>query len=196
MSKKKPNPQYEVDAFNALYSIGQRVRYWPGAREGDGIVSNTRTEAQVLSGHTAVVWVDGASGCISLSHVKPLPPRTVALPKPAARFVARSPTWPVPEILAGIEIRNPPYGLRMFYEPSATGEIKITITLWVPHRETGLTGPVSQSFRFDLAFCDTDPRSFATMVRIHVGDLIRHELDESFLVDGRRLNDPHEGDGR
>ncbi len=29
------------------------------------------TEAQVLGGHTAVVWLAGVSGCVALSHCEP-----------------------------------------------------------------------------------------------------------------------------
>ena len=59
-------------AFNSCHPIGTRVRYWTGVREGDGRTSATRTKAQVLGGHTSVVWVDGQAGCIALSHVEPL----------------------------------------------------------------------------------------------------------------------------
>ncbi|WP_256701045.1 hypothetical protein [Caballeronia sordidicola] len=32
----------------------------------------TRTPAEVLSGHTAVVWLDGKSGCVAVSHCVPI----------------------------------------------------------------------------------------------------------------------------
>lgn len=59
-----------VDAWNERHSVGTPVRYWTFIREGDGKLSKTRSEAQLLSGHTAVVWVDGEPGCIALSHVE------------------------------------------------------------------------------------------------------------------------------
>lgn len=67
-----------ADKFNRQFPVGTRVRYWTGAREGMGKVSVTRSEAQVLGGHTAVVWVDGyrdgdPPACIALSHIQPLP---------------------------------------------------------------------------------------------------------------------------
>jgi len=59
--------------WNRTFPIGTRVRYWTGAREGIGKVSSTRTEASVLGGHTAVVWIEGCVGCVALSHIEPLP---------------------------------------------------------------------------------------------------------------------------
>lgn len=58
--------------FNDTHPIGTPVRYWKGAREGDGRTARTRTAAQLLGGHTAVVWLDGVSGCIALTHVEPI----------------------------------------------------------------------------------------------------------------------------
>lgn len=61
-----------VHAFNNTNPVGTPVRYWKGVREGDGKTARTRTPAQLLSGHTAVVWLDGVSGCIALTHVDPI----------------------------------------------------------------------------------------------------------------------------
>lgn len=58
--------------FNRCYPVGTRVRYWRGAREGQGLIGFTRYPAEVLGGHTPVVWICGCSGCIALSHVEPL----------------------------------------------------------------------------------------------------------------------------
>ena len=60
-----------VDAFNERYPVGTPVRYWTMLREGPGKTGETRSTAQVLSGHTAVVWVTGQPGCIALTHVEP-----------------------------------------------------------------------------------------------------------------------------
>lgn len=68
--QKTAKVQKEVDAFNAAHPVGTRVRFWTGLREGEGKVSTTRSDAQALSGHTAVVWLTGVSGCVSLSHVQ------------------------------------------------------------------------------------------------------------------------------
>lgn len=61
----------EVEAFNLKTPIGTDVRYWPGVREGEGRIGRTRSAAQSLSGHTAVVWVTGHPSCIALHNVEP-----------------------------------------------------------------------------------------------------------------------------
>lgn len=61
-----------IDAWNAAHPVGTPVQYWPGVREGDGWLSRTRTAAEVLGGHTPVVWVEGASSCIALTHIEPV----------------------------------------------------------------------------------------------------------------------------
>ena len=68
--------QQECDRFNERIPVGTEVEYWRGIREGEGRRGKTRSEAQVLSGHTAVVWIEGCSGCVALSHVKPSTPAT------------------------------------------------------------------------------------------------------------------------
>jgi hypothetical protein len=60
--------------FNALYPIGTPVVAYPGCRPEDDanderLVTRTRSKAEVLGGHTDVVWVDGHDACIALSHV-------------------------------------------------------------------------------------------------------------------------------
>lgn len=56
--------------FNRRVVVGQRVCYWLGIREGLGVLSRTRTPAQVFGGHTPVVWVEGRGDCIALAHVE------------------------------------------------------------------------------------------------------------------------------
>jgi hypothetical protein len=70
MTKSK---QAVVDDFNRANMVGAHVQYWTGVREGRGKFSTTRTVAQLLSGHTPVVWVAGHSACIALTHVEPVP---------------------------------------------------------------------------------------------------------------------------
>lgn len=72
MKSHRPDQQRLCDDFNARFSVGTTVRVWPLARDDDSssFVARTRSEAQVLSGHTAVVWVDGRPGCYALSHVE------------------------------------------------------------------------------------------------------------------------------
>lgn len=61
-----------VKSWNATWPEGTPVLYWVGYREGEGKTGCTRTPAQVLGGHTAVVWVTGESSCIALTHVEPI----------------------------------------------------------------------------------------------------------------------------
>jgi hypothetical protein len=59
-----------VDDWNEAHPIGTPVTYWSGARQGAGVPSSTRSEAQLDSAHQAVVWVEGHRSCIALSHVE------------------------------------------------------------------------------------------------------------------------------
>jgi hypothetical protein len=63
-----------ADEFNARYPIGTPVLAYPGFRPEDDphaerLITRTRSAASVLGGHTSVVWVDGHSACIALTHV-------------------------------------------------------------------------------------------------------------------------------
>jgi hypothetical protein len=58
--------------WNKEWPVGKIVRYWTGVREGIGKMGKTRTEAMVLGGHTAVVWIEGYDSCVALSHVEPM----------------------------------------------------------------------------------------------------------------------------
>lgn len=72
----KNNPWRDAFLWNEQWKIGVKVRYWPGEKEGEGIVSWTRTAANVqmyLGEHTAVLWVEGRPDCIALSHVEVIP---------------------------------------------------------------------------------------------------------------------------
>jgi hypothetical protein len=70
---RRPDPvalQRQCDAFNARCPVGGRV----SVRKDDktAIVTTTRSEAVVLSGHTAVIWVDGIAGGYLLDRVSPI----------------------------------------------------------------------------------------------------------------------------
>ncbi len=63
-----------AETFNARHPVGTPVFAYPGARPEDvpsarRLVTRTRSKATVLGGHTDVVWVDGHSACIALTHV-------------------------------------------------------------------------------------------------------------------------------
>lgn len=72
-------PEVAAHKFNRQFPVGTLVDYWRGAREIDGVEltpsgrGRTRSKATVLSGHSAVVWIEGCSGCVALTHVCPLP---------------------------------------------------------------------------------------------------------------------------
>ncbi len=68
---RRPNPQKEVDAWNARVKVGDIVEY----AEVRGETTNqykTASAAEVLSGHAAVVWLHGKSGCVCVSHCNPV----------------------------------------------------------------------------------------------------------------------------
>lgn len=60
-----------VEEFNAAHPIGTPVTFWPGAREGAGTASTTRSKAFTLGSGDAVVMVEGYPGGIALTHVQP-----------------------------------------------------------------------------------------------------------------------------
>ena len=62
--------QAACDKFNAAHQIGAAV----SVKLDSGEVRETITvsEAQVLSGHTAVIWLDGICGCYDLERVTAL----------------------------------------------------------------------------------------------------------------------------
>lgn len=62
-----------MDRWNDAFPYDVGVRYWPGVRYGAGVESGTRSGAEML-GDRAVVWVDGRSGAIALTHVEPVGP--------------------------------------------------------------------------------------------------------------------------
>ena len=67
--------QTVCDTFNLKHPVGTRVMlkkdfvYEP-------VETTTRSVAQVLSGHSAVIWLTGVSGCYLLECVTPMTPAT------------------------------------------------------------------------------------------------------------------------
>ncbi|MDO8033628.1 hypothetical protein O3297_09390 [Janthinobacterium sp. SUN128] len=72
--------QAVCDKFNAVHQVGAAVSVELDGGEVRETV--TASEAQVLSGHTAVIWLDGISGCYDLERVTPLPPASTAAGSP------------------------------------------------------------------------------------------------------------------
>jgi len=72
---RRPKPktpaqlQKQCDDWNARYPVGTEVEYYPVMGDTQYSVHRTRMPAQVLSGHTAVIWIEEKAGCVSLDHV-------------------------------------------------------------------------------------------------------------------------------
>jgi hypothetical protein len=64
-------PQAQCDAWNAAVKVGDEVEYrsYP---EAEPRLFRTRTAAEVLSGHTTVVWLAGKAGCVWIDACKPI----------------------------------------------------------------------------------------------------------------------------
>lgn len=56
-------------AWNAKHKIGADVVYRRD-RPHPPLETTTRSEAQMLGGHTAVIWLEGVAGCVALDRVK------------------------------------------------------------------------------------------------------------------------------
>lgn len=69
---KRPNVaklQKQCDEWNKAHPIGTSVIL---TRDSGAVQeTKTRSEAQILGGHSAVIWLDGVSGCYSLDNVRP-----------------------------------------------------------------------------------------------------------------------------
>ena len=61
--------------WNSKYPVGTDVEYHPVIGEEAHRVTKTRHEAYVLAGHTAVLFVEGQSGCVALDTVKAIEAR-------------------------------------------------------------------------------------------------------------------------
>lgn len=60
-----------IGSWNNAYPVGTLVHYWRGDKAGEPSgTGKTTTEAQDFYGQ-AVVWIDGCSGCVALTHVEP-----------------------------------------------------------------------------------------------------------------------------
>jgi hypothetical protein len=74
MTYKEPNVtkmQAECDAFNAACPVGGKVRVKLDFVD-EPFETTTRSEAQILSGHSAVIWMENVSGCYLLDRVTPV----------------------------------------------------------------------------------------------------------------------------
>lgn len=83
--KKLLNKQLSVSAlmercrqWNATYPIGAEVEYHSVIGTDRHVLTRTNSVAYVLSGHTAVCFVDGAIGCVALDTLVPVNNRRIA----------------------------------------------------------------------------------------------------------------------
>ena len=68
--------QTQVTKRDAEHPVGTLVRYWRGVREGEPSgVGKVRWPAELLGGHTPVVWIEDCTGCVALTHVEPVAPQ-------------------------------------------------------------------------------------------------------------------------
>ncbi|MEX3960116.1 hypothetical protein [Trinickia sp. EG282A] len=72
MKKTSVKLERVVADWNRRHGVGALVKYHRIIGEGEGVATKTRSEAWVSSGHTAVVMVEGVSGCVVLEAVRPL----------------------------------------------------------------------------------------------------------------------------
>lgn len=72
--------QAQCDAFNRAHPIGTPVTltFDLGNELEETVETKTRSAAQILGGHTAVIWVEGYAGCYELDRVQPLLSKKIA----------------------------------------------------------------------------------------------------------------------
>lgn len=63
--------QEKTEKWNARYPIGQVVDLQKDS--GEIVRTKTRSAAEVLSGHTAVIWLEGVTGCYMLERITAVP---------------------------------------------------------------------------------------------------------------------------
>lgn len=86
MNKPKPSqkqPSMEqleerCQQWNAAYPIGAVVEYHSTIGAYRHLVTRTKGAAYVLSGHTAVCFIEGIPGCVALDALVPVNGRRVA----------------------------------------------------------------------------------------------------------------------
>lgn len=63
---------WQCDSWNLRVKVGDSVEFHPIIGESEHRIHTTRTKAEILSGHTAVVWLNGVSGCVALDACVPV----------------------------------------------------------------------------------------------------------------------------
>jgi hypothetical protein len=59
-----------VDDWNARHPVGEAVNLLKD--DGRTLLTETRSRAEVLEGHSAVIWLKGVVGCYLLERVTPV----------------------------------------------------------------------------------------------------------------------------
>jgi len=67
-TKKLRSLRAQVDAWNMRFPVGTEVSLEKDS--GEVVITKTRSNAELLSGHSAVIWLEGISGCYLLDRVK------------------------------------------------------------------------------------------------------------------------------
>lgn len=80
-----------ADEFNSRFPVGTPVVAYPGARNGKGLITRTRTPAWELGHGEPVVSVDGHAGGIALTHVDVFGATDTSPEASAARWVPQNP---------------------------------------------------------------------------------------------------------
>lgn len=65
--------QADCDAFNAKHPVGNTVQYFREMHPRRNYMGTFRIcgKAEVMGGHTAVVWLSGKSGCVAIDACAP-----------------------------------------------------------------------------------------------------------------------------
>ncbi len=73
--RRKTENQLKADCivWNHEHPVGTAVIYHPVIGEKPGRETKTTTAAYVLGGHTAVLFVEGESGCVALDAIEVRP---------------------------------------------------------------------------------------------------------------------------
>jgi hypothetical protein len=75
MKPKQLTPQHLAwlcEQWNRLYPIGTWVEYHPILGESAHRLRRTSSEASILSDHTAIIFLDGETGCVALEACTPV----------------------------------------------------------------------------------------------------------------------------
>lgn len=171
MNPQRITPQVAADDFNHAIAVGDWIRYREIKGEGDGKLYRTKTPASVLGGHSAVVWLEGKSGCVCCDHCeKASPPEeTVAVRHhdpvhvTAALLEEAAHAWRKAQGYTGTDVHRPSYWIALAdYVNKATVEAAGTAKPPATH----LLASVKHSYTGDplVAWWRPDGRGYTTSI--------------------------------